>query len=171
MALNTAVSALGLSADDRRGLAACIALCELAGVVPGALTREEIAEWYPTLERPESTPPGWVFAPVWTFLYATMGVALYLVFRDNAQSVRGRQALWAFVGQLLLNVSWTLVFFGRQSVLGGFVTIVGLWLSVLTTLVAFARVNRRAALLLLPYVLWVSFATLLNARLWRLNRS
>ncbi|WP_224268901.1 TspO/MBR family protein [Haloprofundus salinisoli] len=171
MALETVASTLDLSADDRRGLAACIALCELAGVAPGALTREETTEWYPTLERPESTPPGWVFAPVWAFLYATMGVALYLVFRDDAGSLRGRQALWAFVGQLLLNVSWTLVFFGRRSILGGLVTIAALWLSVLTTLVAFARVNRRAALLLVPYFLWVSFATVLNARLWRLNRS
>ncbi|WP_224449596.1 TspO/MBR family protein [Haloprofundus salilacus] len=171
MVFDTVASAFDLSADDRKGLAACIALCELAGIVPGVLTCDEISDWYTTLERPASTPPGWAFAPVWTFLYVTMGVALYLVFRDNARSVRGRQALWAFVGQLFLNASWTLVFFGRRSIFGGLAVVTGLWLSVLTTLVAFARVNRRAALLFVPYFLWVSFAALLNARLWRLNRS
>ncbi|WP_224335661.1 TspO/MBR family protein [Haloprofundus halobius] len=171
MVFDTVASALDLSAEDRDGVAACVALCELAGIVPGVLTRKEITSWYAELERPQSTPPGWAFAPIWTFLYVTMGVALYLVFRDNARSVRGRQALWAFVAQLLLNASWTLVFFGRRSIFGGLVVVAGLWLSLLTTLVAFARVNKRAALLLVPCFLWVSFATLLNARLWRLNRS
>ena len=145
-----------------------VVLCELAGVVPSLLTADEVATWYPTLAKPAFTPPSWVFGPVWTTLYLLMGVALYLVWRSEPGR-RRRVALAVFAGQLVLNAAWTLVFFGSQAIFGGLVVIVALLAVILATVAAFARVDRRAAALLVPYLLWVGFATALNYRIWRLN--
>ncbi|MFB6163602.1 MAG: TspO/MBR family protein [Haloarculaceae archaeon] len=155
-------------ASDRSALVACIAVCELAGLVPGYLTREDITDWYRTLEKPERTPPGWVFGPVWTTLYLLMGVASYLV-RQEADDGDGR-AVGLFVLQLTLNAVWSLVFFGRRTPLGGVVVIAFLLPAVALTTVAFYRVDRRAGLLLVPYLLWTAFATTLNFDVWRLNK-
>lgn len=155
---------------DWRGLAASVAFCELVGIVPGALTAEDVATWYQTLERSRLTPPDWVFPVVWTTLFALMGVALHLVRHTETGRIRRRTALGLFTAQLLLNAGWTLVFFGRHSILGGLVVLVGLWVAIVGTVVAFALVNWRAAALLVPYLLWVSFAGVLNLDLWRLNR-
>ncbi|MFB6130828.1 MAG: TspO/MBR family protein [Salinigranum sp.] len=149
-------------------LALSIAFCELAGIVPGVLTAEDVATWYQTLDQPSFTPPDWVFGPVWTLLFGLMGISLYLVRRDGRGSDR-RSALGAFTVQLGLNVAWTLIFFGRHAIFGGLLVIAGLWVAIVTTILAFARVNRRAALLLVPYLLWVSFASALNFEIWRLN--
>jgi benzodiazapine receptor len=154
------------SNHDRRALAASIAFCEAFGLVPGYLTRDAFDGWYDSLEKPDATPPGGVFGPVWTTLYLLMGVARHLVSEECGEGTR--TALFDL--QLLLNASWTLVFFGNRSVVGGVPVIVALWLAIVATVVAFARVSRTAALLLVPYLLWVSFATYLNVGLWRLNR-
>jgi tryptophan-rich sensory protein len=155
---------------DWRGLAASVAFCELVGIVPGVLTADDVTTWYQTLERSALSPPDWVFAPVWTTLFAMMGVALHVVRRTETGRVRKSAALGLFGAQLLLNAGWTLVFFGRHSILGGLVVVVGLWVTLVGTILAFAVVNWRAALLLVPYLLWVSFAAVLNLDLWRLNR-
>lgn len=164
--------------DDIRGsrrggidwvvLVASVAVCELAGIVPSLLTADDVATWYPTLAKPAFTPPSWVFGPVWTTLYLLMGVALYLVWQSDRGRLR-RAALALFAVQLVLNAGWTLVFFGERAIFGGLVVIVALLAAILATIATFARIDRRAAALLVPYLLWVSFATALNVELWRLN--
>jgi len=158
-----------LSRGDWKGLAAAVVFCELAGIVPGYLTANDVATWYQTLERPAYNPPDWIFGPVWTTLFLLMGVSLYLVWREAGDEPAGRTAIGLFLVQLGLNVSWTLVFFGGRSIVGGLFVIAALWVAIVTTVVAFARVNLRAALLLIPYLLWVSFAAVLNVGIWRLN--
>jgi benzodiazapine receptor len=157
---------LNISKEEWPELAASVAFCELAGIVPGVLTAEDVSTWYQTLEKPDVNPPDWVFAPVWTTLFFLMGVAFHLVRREDENG----SAVSSFLLQLGLNVAWTLVFFRRHSILGGVALIVGLWLAIVATILAFARVNWKAALLLVPYLLWVSFAGYLNVEVWRLNR-
>ncbi|SIR17189.1 TspO and MBR related proteins [Haladaptatus litoreus] len=145
-------------------LLVCIVVCQLAGIVPSILTANDVATWYTTLQKPAFTPPSWVFGPVWTTLYLLMGIALYLVWRQG-----DRVALAIFAVQLVLNAAWTLVFFGMRWPAGGLAVIVALLVAIGATMVAFWRVDRRATLLLVPYALWVGFATVLNYELWRLN--
>jgi tryptophan-rich sensory protein len=154
--------------NDWRVLVRSVLLCELAGVVPALLTADDVATWYPTLARPAFTPPDWVFGPVWTTLYLLMGVALYLTWRSDRGRER-RVALSVFGVQLALNATWTLVFFGAHAIFGGLVVIAALLAAILATIGTFARIDRRAAALLLPYLLWVGFATVLNYEIWRLN--
>ncbi|MGA9402726.1 TspO/MBR family protein [Haladaptatus sp.] len=159
------VSRQSFSWREVPALLVSIVVCELAGIAPSILTATSVATWYTTLQKPGFTPPSWVFGPVWTTLYLLMGIALYLVWRrgDN------RFALGIFAVQLVLNASWTLVFFGMQWPAGGLAVILALLVAIVATMVAFARIDRRAAALLVPYLCWVSFATLLNYELWRLN--
>jgi len=150
------------------GLAACIAFCEAAGIVPSLATRDAIPEWYAALEKPPETPPGWVFGPVWTFLYAVMGVALHRVVVERDRRTRS-VALALFCVQLALNAAWTFVFFGGRSTRGG-LAVLGLLLpAVALTTLAFLLVNPIAGLLLVPYLAWTAFATRLNVGLARAN--
>jgi len=153
------------SLRDVPALLVSIVVCELAGIVPSFLTANDVATWYTTLQKPGFTPPSWLFGPVWTTLYLLMGVALYLVWRrgDN------RFALAVFAVQLVLNAGWTLVFFGMRWPAGGLAVILALLVAIVATMVSFEKIDRRAALLLVPYLCWVGFATLLNYELWRLN--
>ncbi|WP_115865432.1 TspO/MBR family protein [Halorussus litoreus] len=145
-----------------------IIVCELAGIVPSILTASDVATWYPTLAKPGFTPPSWLFGPVWTTLYLLMGVALYLVWQSGPGRPR-RIALALFGVQLALNAGWTLVFFGAHSLFGGLVVILALLAAIVATMAASRRVDRRAVPLLVPYLLWVGFATLLTYEIWRLN--
>ncbi|PSP56652.1 TspO protein [Halobacteriales archaeon QS_1_67_19] len=145
-----------------------VVLCQLAGVVPAILTAEDVATWYPTLAQPSFTPPDWVFGPVWTVLYLLMGVSLYLVYRSDGGQTR-RLALAAFGVQLVFNASWTLVFFGAHAIFGGLVVILALLGAILATVGLFVRIDRRAAALLVPYLLWVGYATALTYAFWQLN--
>ena len=122
-------------------------------------------EWYASLNKPSFNPPGWVFGPVWTALYLSMGVSAWLIWRRG--NARGALALWSL--QLVLNASWTPVFFGLHWLGVALCIIIAMWLAILATLLAFWRVRRPAALLLVPYLMWVGFATVLNAALWHLN--
>lgn len=153
-----------ISWSDLPALLVSIVVCQLAGIVPSILTANDVATWYPTLQKPAFTPPGWVFGPVWTTLYLLMGIALYLVWRRGS-----RIALALFGVQLALNAAWTLIFFGMRWPAGGLAVIIVLLVVIGATMVAFARIDRRATLLLVPYALWVGFATVLNYELWRLN--
>lgn len=156
----------GFGTRDYVGLAASIILCQLAGIIPALATTGAVSGWYRTIEQPSFTPPNWVFGPVWTLLFLLMGVALFLVWRREPGN---RLALGAFAVQLVLNMAWTLVFFGQQSPAGGLVVIAALWVAIVATITLFDRVDRRAAVLLVPYLAWVSFAAILNFSIWRLN--
>lgn len=126
------------------------------------------AAWYQGLAKPAFTPPDWLFGPVWTVLYAMMGVAAWQVWRDKGFSGAGA-ALALFVGQVILNGLWSFIFFGLQRPGLAFGEIILLWLAIGATLAAFWRTKPAAGLLLAPYWLWVSFAAVLNFYLWRLN--
>jgi translocator protein len=131
-------------------------------------SRFQPGEWYAGLVKPALTPPGWVFGPVWTLLYAMMGTAAWLVWRTLG--VYGALIpLGLFLGQLALNALWSYLFFGLQRPGLALLDIVALWLAILATLVNFWRAYASAGLLLLPYLFWVSFATYLNFQFWRLN--
>jgi tryptophan-rich sensory protein len=125
-------------------------------------------EWYAHLVKPALTPPGWVFGPVWTLLYALMGAAAWLVWRLH--SLAGAiLPLSLFLLQLVLNALWTCAFFGLKNPGLALLNIVALWLAILATLIAFRRYYQPAGQLLIPYLLWVSFAVYLNLQFWRLN--
>ncbi len=142
---------------------------ELAGIIGSVFTAPAIAGWYATIVKPELNPPAWVFGPVWTTLFALMGIAAFLVWKQGLERRDVRIALGIFVGQLALNTLWSILFFGLQNPGAAFIEIVVLWFAILATIVAFARISRPAAWLLVPYILWVSFASYLNFSIWMLN--
>ncbi len=150
-------------------LVALVLVCELAGIIGGLATFSAVQDWYPTLIKPSFNPPAWVFAPVWTVLYALMGISAYLVVKKGFAKPEVRFALVIFALQLIINVKWSLLFFGLRSITGGLLTIVVLEALVLLTAWKFWKLDKNAGYLLVPYVLWVAFATLLNFALWQLN--
>ncbi len=150
-------------------LAGFVALSEGAGIVGSVFTMSSIPGWYTTLARPEFAPPNWLFGPVWTILFLLMGIAAFLVWRKGLGRKEAKTALRIFVVQLVLNVLWSVIFFGLHNPGGAFVEIILLWLAIVATIYTFARVSRPAAWLLAPYILWVSFAAYLNYAIWTLN--
>jgi len=164
-----------MSADDTRGhrmpqvlaLALFVFATFSAAGVGSLFTMVSVERWYVELAKPAWTPPAWVFGPVWTVLYAMMAVAGWLVWRR--QHALRRAALWWFGTQLVLNVGWSAIFFGLRMPGLAFLEILALWSAIAAALVASFRVSRAAAILLAPYLLWVSFALALNAVIWRLN--
>jgi len=139
----------------------CFAAASLGGLfMPG--------DWYATLKKPSWNPPGWVFGPVWTALYAMMAVAAWLVWKQGGFKTQ-RRALTMFLVQLALNALWTPLFFGLHWTGVAFVEIVLLWLAIAATMAGFRPVSRLAAWLLAPYLAWVGFAAALNFTLWWLN--
>jgi tryptophan-rich sensory protein len=139
------------------------------GIVGALTTVTGEGSWYQGLEKPPFNPPGWVFGPVWTVLYALMGLAAFRVWREGTERRDVRTALGLFVAQLVLNGVWTPVFFGAESIVGGAVVIVALLVLLALTVRAFFRISRAAGWLLVPYLLWVAFATALNLSIWVLN--
>jgi tryptophan-rich sensory protein len=126
--------------------------------------------WFDSLRKPDFHPPAWVFAPVWTALYAAMAIAAWLVTRDiHARADHRRIARKLFIAQLLLNLAWAPLFFGLHSPMWAFIDISLLWFTLAATMLAFTAVQPTAAWLLLPYLLWVSFALLLNGAIWLMN--
>lgn len=157
-----------LSREDLPGVLVAVLAAEIVGSAPALVTAGARGTWYADLTQPALTPPDWVFAPVWTLLFALMGTGAYLVVRDGRGRPR-RVALWAFGGQFALNIAWTVVFFGLRSPAGGLLVIGLLWVAILTTIWTFRRVRPAAAWLLVPYLAWVSFAGVLNFWILRLN--
>lgn len=151
-------------------LVVAVALCELAGIIGSLFTTPSIPGWYAGLIKPSFNPPNWVFAPVWTTLYALMGIAAWLVYEKRRAGIDVKRALSVFAAQLIVNVLWSIMFFGAHQILGAFVLIVALWILIAATIQLFWKVVKPAALLLVPYILWVSFAAALNATLYALNR-
>jgi tryptophan-rich sensory protein len=150
-------------------LALCILVCQLAGLFGSLFTRSSVGTWYAGLTKPSFSPPGWVFGPVWITLYLLMAVAAYFVWRRGWDKRAVKAALGLFALQLLFNALWSAAFFGMRSVLLGLVDISLLWIALFATTVLFFRISRAAGILLLPYVLWLSFAVVLNISLLVLN--
>jgi benzodiazapine receptor len=151
-------------------LALFVGVCELAGIIGALFTTPSIPGWYAGLTKPSFNPPNAVFAPVWTTLYALMGLAAWLVYEKRTKSPGSRKALAVFVVQLVFNVLWSIAFFGAHQILGAFVVIVALWVLIAGTIRLFWKISKPAGLILGPYLLWVTFATVLNAALYVLNR-
>ena len=149
-------------------LALWIALCVGGGALIGVTTQAGDSPWYASLNKPSWTPPSWVFAPVWTTLYAAMGVAAWLVWREGGWRQQ-RLPLIVFLAQLTLNFAWSPLFFGLQQITWAFIDIVALWLLIVMATRGFVRVKRAAAWLLSPYLAWVSFATAVNVAIAWMN--
>lgn len=145
-----------------------VAFCFSAAGIGGAITSSSVATWYQTLLKPRWTPPEWVFGPVWTALYFMMAVAAWLVWR-RSDWLATRAAMGWFSFQLALSVCWSAFFFGMRSPGLAFFDIVVLWFSIAVTTVLFGRQSLTAALFLVPYILWTSFAAVLNLAIWRMN--
>ncbi len=147
-----------------------IILCQLAGFIGSFFTRMSVSTWYPTLIKPQLAPPAWIFAPVWITLFTLMGISLYLIINMKPESIfYFKKAISIFAIQLLLNVLWSAAFFGLHSPLSGLIVIIFLWLLILFNIIEFYKISKTAGILLIPYILWVSFAAYLNLGYWRLN--
>ncbi len=146
-----------------------IFICFFAGSVGSYFTYPEIKVWYTSINKPSFNPPNWIFGPVWSILYLLMGIALFLVWQKR-KTVDVRFAIGLFAVQLILNTTWSVVFFGSKDLFAAFVVIIILALMILFTMISFYRISKTASLLLLPYLLWVSFASYLNYSILLLNR-
>jgi benzodiazapine receptor len=144
------------------------AICLGAGGLGSFFTANSVRDWYPRLRKPAGTPPSWLFGPVWTTLYVLMAISAWLVWRQYG--IGARPALLIFFAQLALNVAWSGIFFGSRMPGVALAEIVILWLAIIFNIVLFYWLLPAAALLLLPYLLWVTYATYLNFGIWRLNR-
>lgn len=169
-----------------------VVICQLAGGLGSIFTAPEIANWYAKLNKPFFQPPNWLFGPVWTLLFLLMGISLYLVWENNWQiknllgNYKGKawnkysEKFWigswqkanlilVFATQLGLNVLWSVLFFGMHNLGLAFFELLMLWFAILYTILNFYRVSKTAGYLLVPYILWVSFAGILNLAVWLIN--
>lgn len=151
-------------------LLVALAVPQLVGMSAAVATARGVREWYPSLVKPGFTPPAWLFGPVWTALYLAMGVTLWILWRRLGENAGASAALIAFAIQLVLNGLWSVLFFGLRSPGAALADIVALWLAIGGTIVLALRVSSTAGLLLVPYWGWVTFAGVLNASIWTLNR-
>lgn len=142
-----------------------IIICQLAGLIGAFFTMPAIKDWYQTLKKPFFAPPDWVFTPVWITLFLLMGVSLFFVWKNKSNG----ESRVVFGTQLILNILWTAFFFGLKSPGLAFIEIIFLWFAILCTIISFYRVSKIASLLLLPYILWVTFAAALNFVIWMIN--
>ena len=146
-----------------------ISLPLLTGFTGSLFTKTGPGTWYQQISKPAWNPPGWIFGPVWTTLYILMGIAFYLVWTSRASENVKRKAMILWVAQLVLNFTWSFLFFDQHLIGAALIDIVLLWILILLCIFAFARVSKLAAWLLVPYICWVSFAALLNGEIWRIN--
>lgn len=149
-----------------------VIICELVGIAGSFLTSSTVSSnWYLELQKPFWQPSGWVFAPVWTALYILMGVALFLVCREAPKNEprKVRLAVTLFFIQLILNFFWSIIFFNQRSLGGAFIEIIFLWIAIILTIIAFYKISRAAAWIMVPYILWVSFAAFLNFTIYSIN--
>ncbi len=146
-----------------------VALCLGVAGAGAWFTSGSVSAWFPTLRKPAWNPPAWVFGPVWTALYLMMATAAWLVWRRAGFS-GAAGALGLFAAQLALNAAWSPLFFGLRSPAAALADIIVLWIAIALTTIAFRRIVPLAAVLLVPYWLWVTFAAALNYSIWRLNR-
>ena len=153
---------------DLLSLFAFIILCLAVSVGGGAITSTSVDTWYQALEKPPFNPPDWLFAPVWTALYILMGIAAWRIWRLRSFEAT-RTAFAVFGVQLCLNLAWSFLFFGLQRIDLALLEIIILLIAIITNTIVFWRIERLAGLLFVPYAVWVTYATILNAYLWLLN--
>ena len=152
-------------------IAIVVFVCLIVGYVSGMVTRASITTWYPTLVKPSFNPPNWIFAPVWTSLYIMMGIAAGLIWNQiTTHKEAVTKAFQFFVMQLVLNALWSYLFFGLHNLMLATIEVVLLWLMIFETYTQFVKINKTASNLMLPYLAWVSFASVLTASIWWLNR-
>ena len=149
-------------------LAGLIVLCEGVGLMGGRWTGPEIPRWYRTLAKPSFNPPGWIFAPVWSTLYLLMAIAIWLVLSSPASWAR-TLGLILFIVQLTLNLAWSWIFFRKHAIGAAAIEVAVLWCTIAATTLVFSQVSATSAWLMAPYWAWVTFASILNATIWRLN--
>ncbi|MFD2908389.1 TspO/MBR family protein [Flavobacterium ardleyense] len=149
----------------------CVAICLVVGYLSSITTQSSINTWYPTLIKPSFNPPNWLFAPVWTLLFIMMGIAAGMIWNHlENQRELVKKALLFFTVQLLLNALWSYLFFGLNNVLLALIEIVLLWLVIYETFHIFKKIDKKAAYLFIPYLIWVGFAAVLNGSIYYLNR-
>ncbi|MFC1801473.1 TspO/MBR family protein [Nanoarchaeota archaeon] len=141
----------------------------LAGFIGSFFTTSSVSTWYQTIVKPSFNPPGWIFGPVWTVLFILMGVALYLVWNQGWKKKKVKIAIYFFSAQMVLNVVWSFLFFYMQKPLYSFIEIIFLWVAILGTIITFYKVDKKNLYLLAPYILWVTFAAVLNFTIYYLN--
>lgn len=150
-------------------LFAMVLICQTAGIIGSVFTFSAIPEWYRDLVKPTFSPPNWLFAPVWTILYTLMGISVYLVQSSAKKSRLAKMASVIFWIQLVINSLWSIVFFGMRDIGLALIVIILLLTLVTFLTIKFKDINKTASLLLLPYLIWISFAAILNFSLWTLN--
>jgi translocator protein len=141
----------------------------LVGGIAGYFTSSEIKSWYLLLKKPSWNPPNYIFGPVWTTLYLLMGYAFYRIWVSKASVEMKNWAIGLFVIQLILNFFWSFIFFKHHHLGLAFIEIIAMWVAIFCTIIAFSKIDKTAAWLLVPYISWVSFATILNYTIWQLN--
>jgi tryptophan-rich sensory protein len=159
-----------MSGIDIVKLIVSIVACEGAGGIGAIFTTPAIPTWYKGLKKPAFTPPNSVFGPVWITLYLLMAIAVFLVWFEGLSQEGATVAFAVFWSQLVLNILWSVIFFGLKSLLGGMVLIFLLWIAILVNIILFFGVSPIAGGLLIPYIIWVSIAANLNVQVWKLNR-
>ncbi|MBW6441818.1 tryptophan-rich sensory protein [Patescibacteria group bacterium] len=145
-----------------------IIICQLAGIIGSLFTTPAIRGWYTGITKPSFNPPNWLFAPVWTTLFVLMGISVSMIWLSEKNELR-KKALVIFFIQLVLNTLWSIIFFGMENPMLAFYEIIILWFAILYTIILFWKIKKPAAILLIPYILWVSFAAVLNLSIALLN--
>ncbi len=146
----------------------CVIICTSLGFLSGISTADSITNWFQFVKKPSWNPPSWLFAPVWTLLYILMGISVALIWHSNSKSKK--TAIGLFIIQFILNLVWSIIFFNQHMPGLAFVEIIVMLIFIILTTVSFYKINKTAAYLLLPYICWVSFATVLNGTIWFLNK-
>ena len=150
-------------------LTPCILIPLLIGAISGIATASSVNNWFVTLHKPSFNPPNYLFGPVWTCLYILMGISIFLILQTPKTKLR-KKAVAIFCVQLFLNFCWSFLFFKFQLLGVALIEIILIWISILTMIYTFQKINKTAAYLQVPYLLWVSFASILNASIWWLNK-
>jgi translocator protein len=146
-----------------------ILVCEAVGIISALLSNTSNNAWFNTLAKPSWNPPAYLFGPVWTILYLLMGIALWLIWKSDAPYLKKTNAICIFFFQLFFNFCWSILFFRFHSPLLALINIVIMVITIVATMSTFATINKKATWLLLPYIMWVGFATLLNFAIWVMN--
>ncbi len=146
-----------------------IIIPQIAGILGSVFSFSSIPTWYTTLVRPSLAPPNWVFGPVWTTLFLLMGIASFIIYQKGINRPDVKKALYVFFIQLILNITWSILFFGLNDIGAALIEIVCLWSIILANIIVFWRISKVAGYLLITYILWVSFASYLNFSFFILN--
>ena len=158
-----------MKAKNLNKLLLLVIICLLVGFAGSVFTGPAVSSWYVDIIKPSFNPPNWLFGPVWTLLYILMGIAWYLVWNKDLKNKTVRFVFWLFSMHLIFNFLWSVIFFGLRNFELAFIEIAALWIFILYLFFAFISIDKRAGWLMIPYLLWVSFASVLNYAIWQLN--